>query len=352
MFKNQKPQLYSLIRFLIVLFGFSSTQAISNESHKVNVLSWWGYLSIPGEINKLNKKCGVEVSFDTYYSNLDFLRRVKQGQSQYDIAIFSNTVYSGISSDINIPDSKLYEMTDNYNPNVSNHYTSQGFNHNVVYFALSLTGFLWNPEKISIDSQEPISNVFKSAKDFSVSLLDDPTEIEYLIRAHDDKNNNLQLNLENFNDLHQKSNVYITNDMQSKLIEKPDFAFAYIWSGDAIEALRAHPEYKFTVNQHASYVTEDLLAELNLREETVCVAKYMSSREFLSYIQENTLYFSPYLDPPSKNNPLFFEIFNQFLRKINQLEWIKPKASTDLSETDDRWEQIKLNMDLSKKNVR
>ena len=58
----------SRIISVILLFSIFSASAFSAEKTKVNILSWWGYLSGDG-IKSVEKKCNVELYVDEYYSS-------------------------------------------------------------------------------------------------------------------------------------------------------------------------------------------------------------------------------------------------------------------------------------------
>ncbi len=162
---NKKGCLGLLIEvfFLIVLMTVSSpSQAVQNKIPTVNILTWWGYLDYPEVVSDIEKKCNVKVSYDEYYSSSEFLRRERQ--ENYDIVIFSGTIYDLVKANIGLKKSNLWRQSLNYNPIIRKHYLHSDFTPNVVYFLHSLTGFLWNPNVIDIYKNDSIFEIFKKAK--------------------------------------------------------------------------------------------------------------------------------------------------------------------------------------------
>ena len=73
------------IKCVLLLFLFVPSVLLA--ANKVNVLAWFGYLKFP-EIHKVVKeKCGVDFSYDKYYTNVEFLRRFSASSDQYDIIL-------------------------------------------------------------------------------------------------------------------------------------------------------------------------------------------------------------------------------------------------------------------------
>src|SRR5690606_7579461 len=126
---------------------------------------------------------------------------------------------------------------------------------NVVYFAHSMSGFLWNPANISINKNDTIETIFKKSVNKYVVITDDPGEAKKLIEFNGDKN----LSISNFKKMVQQANVYITNNY-SQIYNKPEFSFSYGWSGEAlVDLLTSNKDYQFLVHPKMSYISSDLL---------------------------------------------------------------------------------------------
>ena len=317
----------------------------------VNILTWWGYLNLtPEQIKEAEKKCNVRISYDTYYSNRQFLNRFDNSKFSYDLIIFSQTILNTIQKKINLPQSKLYMASNEYLPTIKQHYMKEKLPHNVVYFLHSLTGFLYNKNLISINTKDSVKQIFAKAGNNIVVMIDDPVEANFLISLllHNSqtlsmkKANQFTLSWDNFKKIIQSSNVIITNVLDH-IIKLPNFAFAYQWSGDAVlEMQKQHnSKMKFLVHPKLSYVSTDLLAELNLNQSTQCVANTLSSQKYLDVLQKKTFYFSPYGIHSDIKNPFFKAIYKQFLQKLPNLPWIISVSMANFKKIERAWQIVK-----------
>ncbi|GEM_PF-6000618 len=73
--------------------------SLSKEQSKINLISWWGYISKADQI-EIQKLCKKEVSIDEYFSNSEFLRRWESNNKNYDIIIYSNTIQNAVKEKI------------------------------------------------------------------------------------------------------------------------------------------------------------------------------------------------------------------------------------------------------------
>lgn len=342
-----------LLSFFTILF--SSNLFAQEDKPYTNILTWWGYLdNVPKEmISEIEKKCNTTISYDTYYSNDDFTKRFKD--SKYDVVIFSDTIYKTIDKKIDIKNSKLYTQSVRYNKTIKNQYDKSKFDHNVVYFVHSLTGFLYNPDVIKISDKEDLKKIFKDVGDNVVVMIDDPLEANILmgLLLKDDTKyfsnfaqNENYLTLENFKNIFQNSHFIITNTPE-KASSSKDFAFAFQWSGDAMSLMKeSNNHLKFLVHPKLSYVSTDLLAELNTEKTTTCISRELSSKKFLSYLQNKTHYLSPYGDNSSISDPEFKNFHSKIFKILPFLPWISPLSQEKLRELKKSWELIMINVNL------
>lgn len=343
------------IFFIIGLVLFTNLACASDKQEKtVNILTWWGYLDYP-EINSLvETKCNVKLSVDEYYSNTEFLRRWEEQKQTYDVVIFSDTIYDVVKNEVSLKGSPLWRQSFSYNPIVKKHYDNDHFPSNIVFFMHSLTGFLWNSEVITLSSNDSIYTMFEKAKNKLVVIIDDPVEARKLISLgyYEAKYGNskyalfkdklLPLTLDNFKQLAQKSNVYITNDY-NELYKNKDFAFSFTWSGEAIVDLKkAKENYKFLIHPKLSYVSSDLLANLNSDPAALCVSKELTSKEVASLLQNRDGYFSPYVDDRNVTDPFFKKIYEIFITNLNNLAWIHSVSHKEFSSLGKTWDIIRL----------
>lgn len=352
MFKNFFLLCLLLLFFTQVSFGDLN----KNADKSVNILTWWGYLDYP-EINSIiEKQCHVKVSFDEYYSNTEFLRRWKNQKQNYDIVIFSDTIYDVIKNEVAVKNSPLWKQSLNYNPIVKKQYDQHHFPSNVTFFAHALTGFLWNPHVIDLTSNDSVYTMFKKAKNKLVVIIDDPVEARKLISLGyyealygDEKYRNFKddlvpLTKGNFKKLVQDSSVYITNNY-NRIYGSQSFAFSFTWSGEAVVDLKGSKEnYQFLVHPKLSYVSSDLLANLNNRPEVVCAAKTLTSLKVMSLLQNDDYYFSPYVNDSEVTDPFFKNIYSQFKKELPRLSWIKSVPRSEFEALGRTWDVIKLNV--------
>ncbi len=330
---------------------YSESDTSNSSKNTVNVLTWWGYLNHPEIINSVENQCGVKLSFDEYYSNEEFLRRWRE-KKNYSVIIFSNTIYPIIKKDVAIKNSPLRKRAFDYAPIIKNHYFQSNYPPNVIYYIHSLTGFLWNSEAIKLTQKDSISDIFEKAKNNYIIFIDDPTEELNLFQTEKNINNPSGiLTLSNFHQLTKNNNrIFITNDY-SRLYENSNFAFSFIWSGDAIDNLKeSHKKLLFMIHPKLSYISTDLLAVLNNDKETLCVANSLTSKANMAILQNKDYYFSPYLNIEDVQDNVFKEIYKDFLQKLPKLSWLAPLPKDQLEEITKQWDIIKLNSNSQMEN--
>ena len=348
-----------IMTFCIVTFNVN-VHAKNKQKDTVNILTWWGYLDSNDLISMVEKECNVKISYDEYYTNIEFLRRWKTQRQNYDIVIFSETIYDLVKDEIALKTGSLYELSQDYHPIIKEQYERYNFPPNVTFYIHSLTGFLWNPDVVSLTKNEKLYSIFEKAKDKITIILDDPAEAEKLISLgyyeaiHGEKegkgykNKLIPLTVKNFKKLIQQSKVYIVNDY-NKIYTNKDFAFAFIWSGDAVTYLKkSEKKYKFLVHDNLSYVSSDLLAHLNHKDHVIATAKALMSKKAMGLVQNNEYYFSPYLDISDVNDPVFLKVYKQFIKELPNLSWVRDALWQQSPSRQVSWDKIKLDVN---KNV-
>lgn len=326
----------------------------------VNVLTWWGYLDYPEVKNLVMQQCHAKLSYDEYYSDEEFLHRFAGKEHTYDIIIFSDTLFNQVKDRANYDKSDLWMQSKNYNETIRKHYESNHFPPNFVYYTHALSGFLWNPAIISLDETDSVFSMFKKAGTNLVVIPDDPLEVKMLmgLGADDskvDRSQHMQsrpysarLTMDNFSNLVQSSKLYITNDY-SEILEKPNFAFAFTWSGEAIEALVGpNKQYRFSVHPDLSYISTDILGVLNGKSASVCVAKALTSKKAMEILQNRTFYFSPYADDSGVTNPRFKRFYKNFLQILPNLKWIDPISKDEFKNIKTIWQTIRVKFTYGK----
>lgn len=295
---------------LAVIFMTLHMVCDASPKKAVNILTRYNYLDSP-EINSLVKnKCGVEISSDEYSGDAECFRRMNKavGLRAYDIIIFPEEIYDLIKQQIKVKNSKLSEVAKKYNSHIKDSYLSCNYPNNVVYFMLSISGFIWDPKIVQISATDSTSSMFSKTKNNIVLLLSSHTALCNLI--DDDKKLPRGSYVENFEKIIQDADVYI-DEHTNKLYGKNNFAFAFQRSGAIVSAVNSskNKSLSFLVHPKYSYVQPDLMTELNNKPETQCVARVLASKQALDIVQKKTYYLSPYSTYKSVDDPVFQSIY-------------------------------------------
>lgn len=344
--KNNLCKIFSWLLGTMLLWLISiNSYAHDEQEPTVNILTWWYYLSDKKLIYKIENTCHAHISYDEYYSNMELIRRYTSKPQRYDMLIFSDTIYSTIADKIKLSHSNLSKQALSYNPIIKNHYFHNKYPPNVVYFLHALTGFLYNPEIITITNQDTISSLFEKAGKNLVVIVDDPSEVQMLMRRSNLFNSShVVFTVDNFFKLIKNTQIIISND-HNQAFSQPNFAMGYIWSGEVVyDIQKAKKNYKFFTHPNLSYITTDLLAALNNKPYVGCVAKALSSKSSLNEIQNYTFYFTPYADDSHVTNKSFHDIYNQFLSQLPYLPWKDSVSTDEIYDINKTWEMIKIKL--------
>lgn len=334
---------------LLKLFLFTFSCLVYNvvalaDKPTVNALAFWGFLDNPKITQLIQDKCNVKFSHDTYWTNSEFLSTYKQRSSEYDIMILSNLIYGSVKDQLPRFNSNLWKTSENYYPYIKNYYLSHNYGKNTAFFTHAMVGFLYNPKNIKITSDQNIFDIFRNAKHNDVVLVDDSGEIgNMLTEAYRKKykiRTQTKLTYDNLRRLTQDSNIYITSDF-GKVFDNPKFAFAYVWSGDALKYIKdSKKAYKFIMPTSATSICTDIIVEMKDNPYTQCVAQALTSQEFLKYFENDTYYFSPYFKN-DVNDPLYNEVYQQAKSNLSKYKMIQPVHDFN-DYYDSKWSEIKV----------
>lgn len=340
------------------LFAASNTVQ-TNKEPWVNVLTWWGYLDDPRIKQEVQNQCHVNLSYDEYYTNEQFLNMYNKQHQNYDILIFSNLLYGGMEGKIADNQSNLWQVSNNYYPYFKQYYLSHGYAHNVVFFTHAMMGFLYNPNVIQIAPDQNIFNIFKNAGDNYVILVDDPAEARNLLSlgyrtsgqewppSTYDKQGMANLTYDNLIRVTQNSKVFITNDF-NQIYKLPNFAFSFMWSGDALLSVQQSGKpYKFVLHPNLSYVCTDLLAQIKETPAASCVANVLTGQKVMGVVEQSSYYFTPYF-VNTVNTPDFNRLYQQTKQILPKLSWIQPLTLSQFNQYDKQWEQVKIDLNAQK----
>ncbi len=218
--------------------------------------------------------------------------------------------------------------------------------HNIAFLTHAMVGVLYNPQNIVVRPEMNMFDLFKQAKNKDVVLVDDSGEIGNMLtqayNEHYHTKKQTKLTYENLKKLTQNSNVYITNEF-SKIYNKPSFAFAYIWSGDALLYLKSsNNKLKFFLPDNSTSICTDLIIQMNNKPQTKCVANYLSSLQLQKIFERNTYYFSPYFSNDINDNQ-YSNLYNYSKAHLSHFKMIEPVH--DFREYyNQNWEELKLRL--------
>lgn len=337
--------------FLLILVASSSCLFAQekNAIPTINILTWWGYLKHPEIIKAAEKECRVNISFDEYYSNDEFLRRWGEHKEFYNIIIFSDPIYNVIKDRLpKIMHNDLFKQSLTYNSVIKKHYQEKKYPHNVVYFFQALTGFVWNPANITLNNTDTVTSIFNKAGKKYVVIIDDPVEAWKLIEAHLKEHSKTvsfnDLTIENFKKTIQHTHAYIANNY-SQIYKNPGFAFSFNWSGvSIIDITKSNKDYPFLIHPKFSSVTSDLLAQTSNDKKSYCVAKFLTSQKTLAFLQNKNFYFSPYTQYANIENKIFKRIYKNYTALLPSLSWADSIKKNDFEKLNESWQIIKISL--------
>jgi len=307
--------------YVVIILILQSTVNASPKN-TVNILTRYNYLRSPKISEIIKNRCGVEISYDEYYTRGECTKVILQssGLDYYDIAIIPQGVHDVFDSSIKTQKSNIGKAAVGYSEPVRKQYFSRHYPNNVAYFTLYIQGFIWNPNTLNISKTESILSMFTKAKNNIVIIESSHPAVFNLIDGGYDLSPDLQVNL--FRNIIQDADVFITSGY-NKLYEKNHFAFAFQNSGDAISIIKKteNKKLKFFIHPKYSYVSTDILIALNSRRETHCVAQALVSKEILKIVQQETFCLSPYETYKSMDDQIFQETYKKIFDETFKKKW-------------------------------
>jgi hypothetical protein len=349
-----------LIKVLIVIICVASVTETLYAAKTVKILTWFGYLHPERPILKnIETKCQAKISIDEFYSNSEFLDRVKKAKTgsklNYDILIYGDTISHEIDQDLKKDKgASLSMLVESYDQKVKSHFEHDAHNKNTAIFQISLTGFLWNRQVLNISAENSLRDIFKKADDKIVVLLDDHTEIQNLLHTLDceQKNNDCASRSKTFFPDEQslrrmvsKTKLIVASDLAG-ISKHPNFAFAYIWSGEGLKSAEAERKLEFMIHPELSHVSMDMLALVGESPIDACVARELGGKQFLESVSRDNFYFSPY-GSVLVDNSAFASLQKEFFKDLDHLQWLQRLTPKESREISNRWQALKLKIGSS-----
>ena len=319
---------------LAVIASFCLQSSIAAEP--VNIIAWWDYID-PGVIEQAENQCGVEISIDEYYSDPEFLRRTES--TDYDIAIYSDTVYSRfIESNVTSEKDLQSQFVPEYLEPVRENFELGNYQKSSVYYQLALTGLLYNPEVAPLSATDSIEEIFAKAKGKTVVMLDEHVEVLYLLSKRQSSDLDGVSTIGGIVDLFTDVNINVTNAL-ANLTTKDDFAFAFTWSGEALERIHnTSPNLAFLVHPTLSHISKDMLTLMTEKDSAECVARKLSEPYHLNLITKSSFYFSPF-ENKSDNTDVYNELNENFQSSLNSIESLTRITPEQYEQLDLEWQK-------------
>lgn len=309
------------------------------NANAVNIITWYGYLT-RDIVNELEKKCGATISYDEYYTTNEFLDRLKR--QNYSIAIFAQTGYNLVYNKIDNKEISLDAIKQKHYPPILNSIFNKKLPNNAGVFSIEAAGFLYDPLNIKINKNDSLKDILKQAKGKKIILIDNPIESMKFISPNYKYPSDV---IKKFKELFEGIEIIISNDNANFLNDK-DIVLVHTWMGNAYRQIKKNPHLKFVHHPSISYIGADLIASMDKRKETYCVAKELAGKEMNSKVISGDFVISPYgvLEDEKKTlSPLYLEINNYFYKsQFRYLEWTTRPSKEVYLNIIDLWERIKL----------
>lgn len=317
----------------------------------VNIITWWGFLN-EDIVAELENKCETTISYDEYYTSEEILKNLYK--QNYSIAIFETGIYHVLAEKVANKGTSLQKIKQSYHPRVLQALSPNQPNHvavfknlpnNVGVFSVEVGGFLYHPEKISINPNDSIKDILKQAIGKKIAILDNPiNSLRFISPPH--KTPEEKEAIQKFRELFHGIEVIITNDLANALKDK-NIVLIHTWQGVAYSQIKNNPKLKFTFHPQISYLGGDLIASLDKTPETACVAKTLAGKEMNSIITANEFMMSPYGAielHKDQSNVFYSQINNDFFEhQINSLKyWYEIPKKEEYQEIINLWQRIKI----------
>ncbi len=242
-----------LLPAMVVALLSSPTFSQSEESRTLKVYNWEDYIG-EGVIEQFEEETGIEVTYDTYDSNLEVEEKIIKGGGGYDVVIptidfMSKQVKRGLFKRIDRSKLTNYGNLDNaFMASISELDIENA--HGVPYM-WGTTGMGYNVSEIErilgkdapTDSWDLIFDLenLKKLSSCGVSILDEPTEIVSIALNYLKKNPNSTVT----SDYTQVVEKFLTEISQYVIFDSANFldnlaagkiCVAVAWSGDIFQA--------------------------------------------------------------------------------------------------------------------
>ena len=179
-------------------------------------------------------------------------------------------------------------------------------------------------------------------------MIDDPLEVKILLDtkgAHNTQSIDDSIHtFDNIETLLNNTKIIPINNYR-QLSDHKDLALIFTWSGEAIrDVINNSNAWEFTINQNLSQISSDLLAQTSNSSASYCVAKHLTSKSEMNFMQNKEFYFSPYVDNSQVINKNFKKIYAQFISVLPTIKWLSTMDGDDLNKLNTAWAITKIRL--------
>lgn len=254
---------------LVCLTLFTGLKALSPTSadqgkRELVIYNWGDYLN-PALIRKFERKTGCHVVYETFDSNEAMLTKLRQGGTNYDLAVPSDYAIAKLRQEHLLqPLSKKRLSNWKYlNHNCLNKAFDPGNRFSVPYFWGTL-GIVYNDQKIKAGQLQTWNDLWQQRYRGQILLVDSARDIMGMALAsmHHSMNSDsaVELKLAEAKLAALSPNVKaIVGDEMRMYLEQGDAAIGVTWSGEAAQMLRANPHLHYFVPAEGSNLWFDNL---------------------------------------------------------------------------------------------
>ncbi|MFC0234050.1 ABC transporter substrate-binding protein [Vagococcus entomophilus] len=252
--KKLQTLLIGIISIILILFVCSQqlkkSQGFSSEN-TVTIYNWGDYID-PDLIKKFEKESGYKVRYETFDSNEAMFTKIKQGGTNYDIAIPSEYMIQKMMDEkmlVALDKSKIKGLS-NIDPRFLNLSFDPNNQYSIPYFWGTL-GIIYNDKFVSADKIKHWNDLWRPELKNNVMLIDGAREVMGLAlnsegQSLNSTNHTQLLEAKNkLNLLTPNIKAIVADEIKMYMVNE-ESAVAVSFSGEAAEMLEN--------NEHLHYV--------------------------------------------------------------------------------------------------
>lgn len=250
------------------LLGYSSDrlQASSGStgSHVLNLYNWGDYID-PSLLTKFQKETGYHVNVETFDSNEAMYTKIKQGGTQYDLAIPSEYMVAKMKRAHLLKPLDQQKLTGwhNYDPRFLNQSFDRGNRYSMPYFWGTL-GIIYNDKYVQANEVQHWQDLWSPKFRDKIMLIDSARDIMGMALITQGQSMNatdpatLSAAEKKLNELAPNVKAVVADEIKMYMIQN-EAPLAVDWSGEAAEMLANNSHLHYIVPSEGSNLWFDNL---------------------------------------------------------------------------------------------